>query len=518
MTVVRHRVLHVSDDPVDSQLLQSQLAYDLVDAEIQRIEDARSLAEQVALHDRALLVVDLPVSDALNRAISRMREERPAITVLFRWQSGSTWQYADDSEPLASIVRQTLRVEPTRPQNASERRRTLDRIVRGQEVLLRLAETDFWEFEAGLHTVTAALAGLLQVERVSVWEFDASHSHLHCLDLYERTPNRHSRQQVLADFPRYLRALSTSLILAADDAREDPRTDEFKDDYLVPLGITSMLDAPIRRRGHVQGVVCVEHVGVARTWDVVDQCQIASTATLLANALELRDRRALERRLEESQRLSAIGRTASQLAHDFNNRLMLIGVEFELACEAGTLPPGTIAAVRTELEKAHVTARNLMSLNRQRPSAPTPLALGPPLTALAPALQRLLGPETTLSLDVHAAPLRVAIAGEDFEQVLVNLVTNARDALPRGGHVLVALAPTSTQERAVLRVEDNGSGMSEETRARLFEPLATTKSADRGSGMGLASVFAVVQAARGEIWVDSAPGLGTRVRIELPLA
>jgi signal transduction histidine kinase len=519
MNAVHHRVLHVSGSPADTQLLQSQLETELVGATIQRVDDVRSLVELVNSGSPELLVVDLPLGDeSLDLAVGRVQAERPELSVLFRWHAGGTWQYAEDSEPLANIVRQTLRLEPARPQDAEERRRTLDRIVRGQEVLLRLTQTDFWEFEEGLRAVTATLARLLQVERVSVWEFDPTLERLRCLDLYESTPDRHSRRQELADFPRYLRALSTSLMVATSDARQDPRTSEFADNYLTPLGITSMLDAPIRRRGKVRGVLCIEHVGPQRSWDVIEQCQASSAANLLAQALELRDRRALEHRLEESQRLAAIGRTAARLAHDFNNRLMVIGSELELAAGDGHISRSALETLRSEIEKARESARNLMNLRRERREAPVPLALGPRLEALRPSLRALLGPEIELTLVLSPEPLHVVLAAADFEQVLVNLATNARDALPRGGSVRITLTRAEAARRALLTVEDNGTGMDAETRAHLFEPFATTKSATEGSGLGLASVFAVVQEARGEITVDSVPGLGTRFRIELPLA
>jgi len=519
MNAVQHRVLHVSGNPADSQLLQSQLEHELVGAAIQRVDDVRSLTEVLQRDTPQLLVVDLPLPDeALDLAVGRLQVERPGLNVLFRWHAGGTWQYAEDSEPLASIVRQTLRVEPARPQDAEERRRTLDRIVRGQEVLLRLSQTDFWDFEQGLRAVTTAVARLLDVERVGVWELDPAHRRLRCLDQYERSSERHSRRMELVDFPRYLRALSTSLMVAASDAREDPRTSEFKDEYLVPLGITSMLDAPIRGRGKVRGVLCIEHVGPKRAWDVIEQCHAGSAANLLAQALELRDRREVERRLEESQRLSAIGRMAARLAHDFNNRLQVIGSELERAAGEAKLPAHTLATVRAELDKARATARNLMNLQRERREPPVPLALGARLTALRPTLERLLGPSVSLELEVSPDPLHVILSAPDFEQILFNLATNARDALPRGGRLTIRLLPADSGRRATLLVEDNGTGMDAEARAHLFEPFATTKSPEHGSGLGLASVFAVVQESRGEITVDTAPGLGTRIRIDFPLA
>jgi len=519
MTQSTCRVLHVSENPTDSQILQCQLDADILGASVERVESERHLAQlQGGAFD--LVVVDLPLADvAFDLALARLQAAEPAMRVLFRWNVGGAWQYADGSEPLADIVRRTLQGAAPRPVDAAQRARTMDRIVRGQEVLLRLAQTDFWDFEPGLRTLTAAVARLMAVERVSVWEFDAGHRRLRCLDLYELSRDRHTQRMELSDFPHYLEALSASLMVAAHDAREDPRTREFLEGYLIPQGITSMLDAPIRSRGRVCGVVCLEHVGPARVWDVLEQCHAAAAANLMAHAIEVRDRRRVEHSLGNAERLSALGRTAARLAHDFNNRLAVIAMEAELALDRGDDPGGSWARVRGELAKASATARELMSLERPRVVPPEPVDLVAVLAGTRATLERLLGPGIELALELARGPLRVALRAEDFEQIVLNLVTNARDALRDGGRVALSLEPVPDgAPRARLVVEDDGVGMDESTRARLFEPFFTTKEGSQGSGLGLASSLASVDACGGGIRVESAPGEGTRVEVTLPLA
>jgi hypothetical protein len=306
-------------------------------------------------------------------------------------------------------------------------------------------------------------------------------------------------------------------MIAASHAREDPRTSEFRDAYLEPLGITSMLDAPIRSRGRVRGVLCLEHVGPARTWDVLEQCHAASAANLLSQAFETRDRRRLERRLSEAEHAGSIGLLAARLAHDFNNRLNVIGGEVELALTRSGGDASALRDVLNELEKARAVTRNLMSLRREPVAAGGVLDLTAELGALQKRLERQVGPHITLELQLPAHPLDVTLAREDLEQVLLNLAANARDAMPNGGRLAVSLAPTSGGTLARLLVEDNGVGMDEETRAHLFEPFFSTKGGKKGSGLGLASVFAVVRASHGQIAVESRPGEGTRVRIDWPL-
>ena len=126
--------------------------------------------------------------------------------------------------------------------------------------------------------MTEISARILGTERVSVWFFSEDRSRIQCLDLYERSPGRHSQGQELAaaDFPLYFRALEQDRTIAAHDARVDSRTREFQASYLTPLGIVAMLDVPVRVEGRMRGVVCHEHVGSPRRWTVREQNFAAS--------------------------------------------------------------------------------------------------------------------------------------------------------------------------------------------------------------------------------------------------
>jgi PAS domain S-box-containing protein len=141
--------------------------------------------------------------------------------------------------------------------------------------------------------ITEAGANTLEVERVGVWLYAQERSRLECIDGYERTPHRHtSGMELLArDYPVYFRVLSSERILASENARQDPRTLEFLDGYLMPFGITSMLEAPIRLGGQMVGVLCHEHTGEPRQWAIEEQNFAGSLADLVALAIE-RDRRA----------------------------------------------------------------------------------------------------------------------------------------------------------------------------------------------------------------------------------
>jgi diguanylate cyclase (GGDEF)-like protein/PAS domain S-box-containing protein len=150
--------------------------------------------------------------------------------------------------------------------------------------------------EDALKLLTEAAAETLQVERASVWTYGEQRTLIRCLDLHERTPDTHSQGTELrrADFPAYFEALEQNRTISAGDAHNDPSTSEFSESYLTPLGINSMLDAPIWFRGQVIGVVCNEHVGPPRAWTIEEQNFGGSIADLVALAMETSERRKAE--------------------------------------------------------------------------------------------------------------------------------------------------------------------------------------------------------------------------------
>ena len=181
-----------------------------------------------------------------------------------------------------------------------------ERLVRQNEALVRLARSE--KLAGGqwmeiLGEVTEAAAWALETERTSVWLYDAMHSRIRCANLFELASQRHSSGAELAaeDYPAYFAALREEHTIAAHDARTDARTREFTENYLVPLGITSMLDAPIRAGGVIAGVICHEHVGSVRHWDVDEQNFAASVADLLSLALETGERKKAEAELRRSE-------------------------------------------------------------------------------------------------------------------------------------------------------------------------------------------------------------------------
>ncbi|MCS6815284.1 MAG: GAF domain-containing protein, partial [Cyanobacteria bacterium] len=181
-----------------------------------------------------------------------------------------------------------------------------ERLQQQNYILNQLAKdpTLYTDYRSAVRGLTEAVVKTLDVERASVWLYTDDRSRLECVDLFERSPRRHSAGIFLAvaDYPQYFRALEeTEFTIAAHDAHRDPRTCEFSVHYLTPLGITSMLDSPIRSGGQTIGVLCIEQVGVPRQWSLEDEQFARAITDLTALALETCDRLHAENALRQSE-------------------------------------------------------------------------------------------------------------------------------------------------------------------------------------------------------------------------
>jgi signal transduction histidine kinase/ActR/RegA family two-component response regulator len=234
--------------------------------------------------------------------------------------------------------------------------------------------------------------------------------------------------------------------------------------------------------------------------------------------------------LKDAQRLEAIGRLAGGVAHDFNNLLTIILANLsELAVRQG-LDAQTRAALREMRDASSKGAdlvRQLLTFSRRQRTAPETLDLNRVLLGMDRLLSRLLGDGVELRLELQHEPLFVHMDPTQMEQVIINMITNARDAMADGGDVVVVtdtieieqdghrLAPGAYARLSVL---DTGVGMDADTQRRIFEPFFTTKDLGKGTGLGLSTAHGIVEQGGGQIEVDSTPGLGSVFRVCLPLA
>ncbi len=240
----------------------------------------------------------------------------------------------------------------------------------------------------------------------------------------------------------------------------------------------------------------------------------------------------LERRLQQSQKLEAIGQLAGGIAHDFNNLLTAIAgnVEFALPVVAEGEPAMALREIADLVERAASLTRQLLAFGRRQVTRPSAVDVDQIIDTLSRLLGRLL-PENIAIERRRGVGVRAAFADPVLvEQVVMNLVINARDALPRGGTIAIEVAETVLDETAVaisgdvkagdyvvLTVRDTGRGMDAETLRRVFEPFFTTKQVGEGTGLGLATVYGIVKQSEGHITAESTPGRGTTFRVYLPI-
>ena len=245
---------------------------------------------------------------------------------------------------------------------------------------------------------------------------------------------------------------------------------------------------------------------------------------------DITEERRREAELRQTQKMEAIGKLAGGIAHDFNNLLTVIGGNLELM-EAELAEDHSIRQdveqIREATRRASTLTAQLLAFARREPQGARPVQVNEILTDVERLLGRLIGEDVALETRLGPDLPALLIDPGELEQIIMNLVLNARDAMPSGGRIVIetrrgslprgAVAAEQASEAVVLRVRDDGVGMDEDTVKRIFEPFYTTKPTGQGTGLGLSTVYGIVQRAGGGIEVDSTPGRGTTVCVRLPV-
>jgi two-component system cell cycle sensor histidine kinase/response regulator CckA len=272
--------------------------------------------------------------------------------------------------------------------------------------------------------------------------------------------------------------------------------------------------SPVRNsRGEIEKVVIVSR-------DITER----------KHAEELLRRR--DEQLRQSQKMEAVGRLSGGIAHDFNNLLAVI-IGYSELLESQLAPGDPMRKSAEEIRKAGGRAssltQQLLAFSRQQALQPQVVDLNALVADMGTMLRRLIGPHIELITDLATGFAPVKGEKSQLEQVIVNLVVNARDAMPDGGTLNIGTSNLNVDERlanrfpvlplgsyVLLTVSDTGIGMDAETRRHIFEPFFTTKQPGKGTGLGLATVYGVVRQSGGEVLVESAPGQGSTFKIFLP--
>src|SRR5271167_49735 len=241
-----------------------------------------------------------------------------------------------------------------------------------------------------------------------------------------------------------------------------------------------------------------------------------------------------EDQLRQAQKMEAVGRLAGGAAHDFNNILGIITACAELLrgrIDPGVVPPEYIDNIMEAANRGAALTRQLLTFSRRQTAQPVVLDLNGRLKETGKLLRPLMGDDVEISLLPRSASAIVEMDPGQLDQVVVNLAVNARDAMPQGGKLIVETDAVEVDEAfalqrppmkagsyVMLAISDNGCGMDQATVLRIFEPFFTTKDVTKGSGLGLATVYGIVQPSGGHVWVYSEPAHGTTFKIYLPSA
>ena len=244
---------------------------------------------------------------------------------------------------------------------------------------------------------------------------------------------------------------------------------------------------------------------------------------------DITERLQLEAQYRQSQKMEAIGQLAGGVAHDFNNLLTVIMGNTDLLLSdtsANDPKRGPLTDVRTAAERAADLTRQLLAFSRKQILEPKLVDVHEVVSGIEKMLRRLIGEDVELATDLAADPSWVKVDPGQLEQVVMNLVMNARDAMPRGGRLTIRTRtldpgePVDLEETAspkvAISISDTGTGIPPEVKTHLFEPFFTTKGIGKGTGLGLATVFGIVKQSGGDITVESKPGKGATFTVILP--
>lgn len=253
-----------------------------------------------------------------------------------------------------------------------------------------------------------------------------------------------------------------------------------------------------------------------------------------AIARNITAQRRAEEQLRQSQKMEAIGRLAGGLAHDFNNILGIITACSELLrtrVDSGAEASQYIDTVKKAAERGASLTRQLLAFSRKQVAQPRVLDLNERLKEVSKLIRPLMGDDVEIAIVARSSPAIVEADPAQLDQVVLNLAVNARDAMPRGGRFIIETStvdfddsiadqhrPLTAGRYVMLAVSDTGTGMDRETSSRIFEPFFTTKETGKGTGLGLATVYGIIQQAGGQILVYSEPGRGTTFKAYLPCA
>jgi len=409
------------------------------------------------------------------------------------------------------------------------------RAIEQQKALLLLSKKQWLagheNILESLHLATETAAATLNIQRCSVWLYENDKSILRCMDLYDKKLNRHESGMELtaSDYPNYFSALYKERIIAADDAHTYKYTSEFSENYLTPFGINSMLDAPIWLGGDTIGVLCCEHTGPKRTWEIDEQNFAASVADFASIAFELAEHKKTTDELRQHKiRLQAMVKERTNELNDKNMELeafcysvshdlraplrhidgYLAMIEEDYADKIDTPGQEIIKRIRNSAEKMRTMIDALLYLSQL--SAQT---LNISSINLSQLLQDIV---SQLDYDNRAVTINIHetsnINGDIklLRIALTNLLENALKYTSKSPNPYIEFGSSQEGNRTIFFLRDNGCGFDMQYNDKLFVAFQRLHRQEEyeGTGIGLSTVYRVIQRHGGHIWAEAEVGKG----------
>ena len=407
--------------------------------------------------------------------------------------------------------------------------------------LLRLARTsiiDEGDLEKSFDLITESLVQGLQVERASIWFYDESGASIICQNQYDSIKKEHTCGHELSSskFPIYFSSLTEERTIPSTFAESNPATKELNVSYLRPNNIKSLLDAPIRVKGKMIGVICSEQLGQARHWTTEEQNFVGNISDFVSRAIlakekvcALQDLAQMKSCLEElvqertkqvedqrsrlfySSKMASLGEMASGIAHEINNPLTIIlgnaylikSMNEDVAVNPVIMKEAVDRIVQTSF-RIGKTINGLRYFSKDAHSdRPEEVIFSDVIEdTLALCKERFKSHGCQLELDIEEAQVLVSCQRVSLSQALLNLLNNSFDAIAHTNDKWIKISCKQTAQFLEIRIIDSGAGIPSHLQEKIMTPFFTSKPAGRGVGLGLSIVKTIIEKNGGEIAID----------------
>ena len=404
-----------------------------------------------------------------------------------------------------------------------------EKLIQHRSILLQMSNMN-WEDLHSIYRKLSLLVSLtLNVERVSIWNISHDRSKAVCQCMYALSSDSYSDGQIIyrVESPRYFEAIDSKSIIAIDDVMISEDVSDLLHSYLIPSGISSMMDVFVRTEEIPIGIICLEHTGIQRSWTIEEQEFASSLANQLSLGMEKTRRKHIEDQLYQEDKIKSVGMLAGGIAHDFNN--ILLGVMANLSMlrrETKDLPRAYEYALEAEnaVKRAAQLTQQLLTFSK----GGHPIKEDVPVDKLVSEVVRfdLSGSQVKPIFEINEDLWEASLDPVQFQQVISNITINAKQAMPDGGHFIVSIENVYLEEREAtfyqvdkgnylkITLEDEGIGIPPENLSKVFDPYFSTK--PTGNGLGLPTSFAIIEKHDGRLTVSSEMNLGTTFTILLP--